>query len=242
MNYYFISGTSRGIGYALAMELLNDSNNYVVGIGRSNFISHSRYEHLFLDLSDLTNIDSFNFMDLSNASQICLINNAGMLGDVKYVGGVNNSDTVALYNLNLIAPSLLINKFVRKYEHLNVEKVILNVSSGAAQHPIDGWAAYCASKAALDMFSRVVAEEQQRSLVNGSPNYYIFSVRPGKVDTTMQDEIRQGEVRYFSRLDDFKRFKNQNELIPPEEVASKYVHLLNNVGSFSDVVFSISDY
>jgi NADP-dependent 3-hydroxy acid dehydrogenase YdfG len=51
LNVYFITGTSRGLGKALAAELLNGKGNRVFGIGRNCTISHDRYHHYDLDLS-----------------------------------------------------------------------------------------------------------------------------------------------------------------------------------------------
>ncbi len=39
--------------------------------------------------------------------------------------------------------------------------VLVNLSSGAATRPYDGWAAYCGSKAAVEMITEVVAREER---------------------------------------------------------------------------------
>jgi hypothetical protein len=57
LDVYFITGTSRGLGRALAAELLNSNGNRVFGIGRNCTISHDRYHHYDLDLS-ATEVDT----------------------------------------------------------------------------------------------------------------------------------------------------------------------------------------
>ena len=61
MNYYYITGTSRGIGKAFAEQLLEDPSNNVIGLSRQNTIEHGNYRHFYLDLTDMKAIaDSLN--------------------------------------------------------------------------------------------------------------------------------------------------------------------------------------
>lgn len=80
-NYYYITGTSRGIGSALADLLLQNNNNFVFGISRTCSINHSNYKHIFLDLSDIHSVNNFSFEEHDSASMIVLINNSGMIGE-----------------------------------------------------------------------------------------------------------------------------------------------------------------
>eukprot|EP00957_Ditylum_brightwellii_P005530 424079-Ditylum_brightwellii.AAC.1 len=61
---------------------------------------------------------------------------------------------------------------------------VLHISSGASQKPYRGWGPYCTSKAGLNMIYRVLREELQPH------NIHVGSVRPGVVDTPMQDQAR----------------------------------------------------
>ena len=47
----YITGSSSGIGKALA-ELLLENNHKVIGLSRTNTISHVNYKHVFIDLSE----------------------------------------------------------------------------------------------------------------------------------------------------------------------------------------------
>ena len=51
MDVFFITGTSSGIGEAIAELLLENNNNIVIGIARSRTIQHDRYQHHYIDLS-----------------------------------------------------------------------------------------------------------------------------------------------------------------------------------------------
>ena len=246
MNYYYITGTSRGIGKSFAEHLLENPENNVIGISRQRSIEHPRYRHFYLDLTDVNAISQFKFDLHANAKKICLINNAGALGFIKPVGKLTADTIIRNYTLNLIAPSVLTNAFIECYDGIDAEKVILNISSGAGKRPIDGWAVYCASKAGMDMFSRVVDAEQvvrsQTPQDNIHKGFKIFSIAPGVVNTEMQTEIRSASKEDFSRLEDFIGYKVNNELSEPEFVSRKYIRILANLNNIKDVLSSIKDY
>ena len=224
MHYFYITGTSRGIGKALAEKLLTVEDNYVVGISRSKSISHKHYEHIQLDLNELEVVKNFQFIQLPDAESITLVNNSGLLGDTKHVGNTNPDMIIKTYNVNIVAPSVLMNNFVRAYQDIPVQKTILNISSGAGRHTIESWATYCASKAALDMFSEVAEEEQRQFSQYG---IRVFSVAPGIVDTKMQDEIRDVSETNFSDVGRFINYKKEGALSSPAEVAKKLEKILS---------------
>lgn len=246
MNYYYITGTSRGIGKAFAEQLLENPSNHVIGISRNRSIEHPNYRHFYLDLTDVNAIAEFKFELHANAKKIYLINNAGVVGFIKPIGQLSADIIIKNYTVNLVAPSVLINAFIECYNSTDAEKVILNMSSGAGKNPIDGWAVYCASKAGIDMFSRVVDAEQKIRAKHPQDNIHkgfkIFSIAPGVVNTAMQDEIRSADPEGFSRLNDFIGYKENNQLAEPEFVSKKFINILANLNSIKDVLSSIKDY
>jgi len=80
---------------------------------------------------------------------------------------------------------------------------IVNISSGAATSFLEGWSAYCASKAAVAMLTRAVHEEL------GEQGVRSLGLSPGTVATQMQREIRDSGLNPVSRLD-------WSDHIPPE--------------------------
>jgi benzil reductase ((S)-benzoin forming) len=239
MNYYFITGTSKGLGKAIAEELLQKENNTVIGISRTNSISHSRYTHHSFDLGDIDKLNRMIpllFSDLANATTVVLINNAGLLGQVGRIGEITSASIDEVVRVNVTAPAILMNEFIERYKTYPM-KVIINVSSGAGKRSIDGWGAYCASKAALDMLSMVAAQEEQLR----DNNFKIFSVAPGIVDTDMQVQIRGVDVKDFSRLQEFKDYKSKGMLARAEDVAKKYISLVEHAGKYNETVISVKD-
>ena len=232
MIVFYITGTSSGIGKALAEQALRLEDSMVYGFSRSCTIENSRYIHTTIDLSKAEEVLSLNFEKHPDAYKVVLINNAGIIGNVKPIGKQTNESIVKVFNLNTICPAILSNKFIQTYNGENISKVIVNISSGAARHPVESWALYCASKAAVDMFSQVIQAE------NGFDNskLRVFSIAPGIVDTNMQEQIRSTKQEYFPHLDKFIGYKTKGQLTSAESVAAKILEVIDKPESHQNVL------
>lgn len=225
MKIYYITGTSRGLGFAIANKLLQDENNIVVGIGRKCEIEHPNYRHKILDLSDSKETAKFRFAEHVKANESTLINNAGTLGDIKYLGDIDNKTIVEALNINLIAPSILTNNFIAGYKDHNIKQTVLNISSGAAVNAYDGWSTYCTSKAGINMLSETLNLELKEK---GKDNVRVLSVAPGIIKTSMQEEIRKADKADFSNVERFIELNDSNALQDVDETAEKLIDLLNS--------------
>lgn len=238
MNHYYITGTSSGIGKALAEELLKESGHTVHGLARRQTIDHQNYKHTSLDLGQQEAVLNFEFgQHPDDCELIVLVNNAGTLGEMAYLGEMPDADIAASLNVNLVAPALLTNKFLQRYAQHPARKVIINITSGAATSPYDGWSIYCTSKAGIDMLTRVaVNERQQRS----DSRTHILAVAPGVVDTEMQNQIRSTGEDKFSRVEKFHQLKQNNQLYKPADVATALANIIHNPTRVADIVSRIS--
>jgi benzil reductase ((S)-benzoin forming) len=130
------------------------------------------------------------------------------------------------------------NTFLSAYNGLAVPRSILNISSGAAQRAVDGWGAYCASKAALDALTRTAQKEQDIR----SSGIRIRSLSPGVLDTAMQEHIRSADQQRFSEVASFERMHAEGHLVEPQEAASKIVAWLQRPSKTGEeVVLRIND-
>tara|TARA_B100000965_G_scaffold400853_1_gene423511 strand:- start:1143 stop:1847 length:705 start_codon:yes stop_codon:yes gene_type:complete len=232
-KHALITGTSKGIGLAMAQTLLK--NNFVVqGYSRSNKIKHTNFKFHKTDLSQISKLEKFIFPRFDNPEKIFLINNAGDIGNIKSLGYKKNEDIINEININLTAPTLLCNKFINTYNHCNCELVIINISSGAALRPIHSWGTYCQSKAGIDMLTNILNEEH--------PNIRTLSIYPGVVDTDMQEKIRNTNINEFPLRQMFVEYFKNNELTDPNEVAQKIFYIMSNLMKINKNLISVRDF
>ena len=232
MHKVFITGASSGIGKALAEEYLQRPDHEVVGISRTQSITHDRFDGLTLDLSDPQAVSEFTFPLSGDEDSVTLINNAGWLGEVKPFQEQDPDSFSKTQQINLLSPARLIHTFLCQNSRKTVCK-ILNISSGAGKYPVSSWSDYCTSKAALDMLTRVLAEE--------NPELSIYSVAPGIVDTQMQKEIRKVDPANFPDHRRFVEYHENGDLASPKEVAKVLIRILDDPSLAPGVVFSVRD-
>ena len=89
---------------------------------------------------------------------------------------------------------------------------IVNVSSGAALRPLEGWGAYCAGKAGMAMLTRAIMLEE------GAHGIRVFGFQPGTTDTDMQVLIRASGMNIISQIP-------RGNLTPVAEPARAIVYL-----------------
>lgn len=234
-----ITGHSKGLGKALMHHYLNLGRFVVIGISRSTLDFQSpRLRQVSLDLSDLDVLKNEleEVFPKGDYQDIILINNAGWIGEIKPIGSMHPREMRVQVNVNLLAPMYLTNAFIKAYKGHSSRKLVCNISSGAATRPVSGWGGYCSTKAALAMFTMVANKE------SGSSDFRFFSLAPGVVDTDMQTEIREAAETDFPELKKFLEFKEQGELVNPEDVAKKIEFLLSNPDRFPEVSQDVRQY
>lgn len=234
-----LTGHTKGLGKAILDKFLTLENFQIVAISRTGSdISGSRFTEIQMDLNDLAALEA-NLSQLfpeGEFEKVILINNAGAIGEVKSVGKLHPKGIRQAMNLNLLAPMILTDAFFKAYSNLQGEKLICNISSGAAHKPLPGWAEYCSSKAGLAMFSKVAAEDLREL------GFRVFSLAPGIIDTEMQAEIRMADKSDFPALERFAKYKSEGHLSSAEEVAEKVFYLLNNPELFQEVIQDVRNF
>ncbi|AGA80835.1 SDR family NAD(P)-dependent oxidoreductase [Echinicola vietnamensis] len=233
-NLFILTGCSKGLGKGLLDVLVADTNNMVVGISRSSMDSSVNFKHITLDLADVEALPQKlgGIFPQGRFERVALINNAGWIGEIAPVGSLEPQSIASIYAINVVAPAILMNAFVQKYADQDIQKTVVNISSGAAAKNMDGWSGYCSTKAALNRMTGVAQEESD---LKGYGIRY-FALSPGIVDTPMQETIRSAKPSDFSNVDKFKSFKANQELTTPAAVAEKVLYLLHHEGEFEGVL------
>lgn len=239
---YIITGSSKGIGLGLVQHLIQMPNNRVIGISRTKTeIEHPNFTQVTCDMSEIESLSGIleKVFPTGTFSRVVLVNNAGTIGKIAYVGALSPDMIAKVFSINTVAPAILINAFVSKYaSYRHAERVIINISSGAATKPIDGWAMYSASKAAINAMSQTAQKEAELK----ETGIRIFALAPGVVDTDMQATIRQSEEESFSQLKRFRKLKEDNALSTPTEVAEKILYLLDHMDDFPAVIQDVRNF
>lgn len=244
-DYFLITGTSRGIGEALARQLLGPENrvfcvsrNQNPGLEVEAQVKKFHLEDIALDLTELSKIrdvfrEIFRGINSEEVRSISLVNNAGIIHPIREIGAVDASEQIIrAVAVNLQATMLVTDVFIRESNEWDVPRKIMNLSTGAAKRPVHGWSAYCSSKAGVDMFTRCVAEEQ---LGQENP-LRIVAFAPGVVDTEMQIEIRNSNPDHFKEHARFVEMKAKGALLDPYVVAQKMKEVLSSP-TFGDELF-----
>jgi NAD(P)-dependent dehydrogenase (short-subunit alcohol dehydrogenase family) len=216
-----VTGASRGLGAALASELL-ERGFRVVGIGRASnpVLTGGRYVFVQCDLSGTTRIDAalgpaLEALKQRQPASVCLVNNAATVDAVGPLGRLAAGEIASALAVNLAAPVALANLFCRVFADAVMPRRVINVSSGAAQTALPGQAVYCVAKAGIEMLTLALAADQQ------APSFRAITVRPGVMDTDMQLHARSQPPDVLPSVELFKEFHREGRLVAPAVVASK---------------------
>ena len=196
-----ITGASRGIGAAAARAFADAGANVVLLARSTGDIADiageigakaiaiscdvSRYGEVRAAVEKAT--EAFGGIDI-------LVNNAAVVGAM---GGLHEVDTDewsksidinlkgVFYGMQAVAPGMI----------AKGGGTIINISSGAAHNAVEGWSAYCSSKAGVYMLTRSGDHEMRDKGVR------VLGLSPGTVATEMQRVIKASGVGPVAKLD-----------------------------------------
>jgi len=211
-----ITGASRGIGKAAAFAFADAGANVALlarsvddiaqtagDIGpRALAIPCDVSRHIEMETAVNATVDAFGGLDI-------LVCNAGIVDPIGHLSDTDPDAWGRLIDINLkgvyhgmraVMPGMI----------AQGHGTILTVSSGAAHGPVEGWSAYCSSKAGAYMLTRAADLEAREKGLR------IMGLSPGTVATQMQREIKTSGINPVSQLD-------WSDHIPPEWPAKALV-------------------
>ena len=199
-----VTGASRGIGAATARELGSHGVAVILAARSSDACEEiaseitnagGKAKTIACDVANWDDMQAvFDLCESSYGSVDILVNNAGVIEPIARIG---DSDPAAwaragavnykgvYYGLRLALPIM----------EKQSSGVIVNVSSGAATSPMEGWAHYCSAKAGALMLTRCAHEEY------GHLGVRVVGLSPGTVATEMQVLIKKSGINAVSQLD-----------------------------------------
>lgn len=188
-----ITGSSRGLGRALALEFARQGAKLIINSRASSARELAETERqvktlgaevlsIVADVSNRADVERLAAESLARFGQVdILINNASSLGPtpMPYLVDYPIEDFEAVLRTNLTGPFMLTRTLIGQML-VRDSGSIVNVSSDAGVVGYATWGAYGVSKAALDQVTRTWAAELKETGVR------INSVDPGDMDTAMK--------------------------------------------------------
>lgn len=195
-----ITGASRGIG-AAAARAFADAGARVALLARNVAQVEALAAEIGAgamaagcDVADFGAVASAVDAVVSRFGQVdVLVNNAGVVepisrlaeADVEAWGRTQDINLKGVFHgMRAVLPLM----------RMQGSGTIITVSSGAAVRPLEGWSAYCASKAGALMLT------QAAHLEEGAHGIRVLGLSPGTVATEMQVKIRASGINPVSRL------------------------------------------
>lgn len=194
-----ITGASSGIGEATALKLAKEGVNVVLTARREERLKELKSKidkenggKALVVPGDVTKKKDFeNLVEKTKkefGSIDGLINNAGLM-PLSYVKNLHTDEWNTMVDVNIKG---VLNGVAAVLPTMMDQKSgnIINISSSAGRKIYPGGAVYCATKAAVRMFSEGLRQEL-------APNYNInvTSIEPGFVETELTDTITDEEIK-----------------------------------------------
>lgn len=218
-NLYIVTGGSHGLGKAVVMELL-DRNQKVLSLSRTPLPKKNNLQQIKIDFSKpFQSRLQTQLKKIKNFDHIYLINNAGVIEPIGRIESLKEKEIIQHLKINLIAPIIMTQLCLKIFGNKN--RVIVQITSGAATRPIEGWSVYAAGKAGLNMFNQILALQMQ-----SETSFKCIGYSPGVMDTRMQAQIRKASIQQFPDVKEFKKYQKEKTLRSPKRVSQDLLKLL----------------
>jgi benzil reductase ((S)-benzoin forming) len=224
MNTIILTGSNKGLGSELK-ELLSSpkfSRDKKIFISRQKIRSRSYplTESISLDLSDGTvKFKNIHLDKKSNA--VIFINNAGTIEPISQTLETDLSDVERAMHVNFWSPLKLSKHLAIEAQQIKSKLIIINITSGAAMRPINGWLGYCVSKSAIKMALNGMEEVCEY--------IKLYHFDPGVMDTDMQKKIRSSNKESMKDVLEYRELSKLKQLKDPKNVAEEIVELIENL-------------
>ncbi|MCH8467941.1 MAG: SDR family oxidoreductase [Roseinatronobacter sp.] len=194
-----ITGASRGIGLEAARAFIHAGAK--VGIAARNLpalqvlADETGALPIACDVADYAAVEAAVAQMQAHFGRLdVLINNAGVIEPIAPLAQLDAAEFSRAIDINLkgVLHGLRAALPVMQAQGAGT---IITVGSGAAHNPLEGWGAYCSSKAGAWMLTRVADIEARGRGVR------VMSLSPGTVATDMQRTLKDSGINAVSQRD-----------------------------------------
>lgn len=222
-----ITGASSGIGRALTLELVS-RELIVIAIARNGeelgHLQKQFPDRIKIIPADITTEVGLNQITqgISNLNINYLVHCAGIVSPLGLLHEASSAALRTAIETNLLAPIVLTQALLPMFNKESGR--ILNITSVAAEEAVSGVGAYCITKSALNMWTRVLQNELPKHIL-------ATEVIPGEVDTSMQRDLREAPLEKFPLATEFQEAYRNETLIPAAACADFLADLLLKTGA-----------
>lgn len=245
-TFFVISGASQGIGQQMAIECSRRlaAGSIVVLLARQQSGLDATKQHIQA-ANDAVEVKTYS-IDLTSPSNAAIstiltdalhphcaadfrlafvVHNVGTIGDITKLA--HEIDSVHMwqdyYSLNVFSVATLNAQFMNMFRESTL-RLVVNVTSKCSSVPFNSFAMYCTSRAAREMYFKVLATE-----VRGK-ELLVLNYSPGMCDTQMtvdvQDRSADSAIREY-----FGNTRRADRMIRPVDTARRMIQVLE-LGQF----------
>ncbi len=248
-HLYVLTGGSRGMGLAIAEQLVQPGNTLICISRNQQAILAAQSQTLGVHLEQWTH----DLADGASASlalkawlekqsaqtfqSATLINNAGVIPNIGPLSQADPHNLAMALRVGLEAPMQLCAAFLGATENWQMPRKVVNISSGLGRRAMASQAGYCAAKAGMDHFTRCLALDEALK-PNGAK---VTSLAPGVIDTDMQIQLRGAAPEKFPDQSGFQQLKTTGMLTSPSDAAKRILDYIARPDFGSQPVSDVRD-
>jgi NAD(P)-dependent dehydrogenase (short-subunit alcohol dehydrogenase family) len=222
-----VTGAGKGIGAELVRILHKKGANTYAGVYPVDSAEPlpDGVTQLELDVTRQGDVDRAIARITAETGRLdVLVNNAGVINPIGPLAEIATDDLAPAFAVNVMGVHRMA---IACLPLLRAARgTILNAGTGAATTAMEGWTAYCSTKAAMQMLTRMMALE----LARDGLRIYFLGIPP--TDTAMQAKIRASGLNPISQIP-------QDKLVPPAVPASVMAYLCGPNPVTSEVLLDV---
>jgi len=222
-----VTGAGKGIGAELVRILHQRGARTYAGVYpvESAEPLPAGVTQLELDVTSQADVDAAMARIKAEAGGLdVLVNNAGVINPIGPLVEIATDDLAPAFAVNVMGVHRMT---VAALPMLRESKgTVLNAGTGAATTAMEGWTAYCSTKAGMQMLTRMMALE----LAKDGLRIYFLGIPP--TDTAMQGKIRASGMNPISQIP-------QGKLVPTSVPASCMAYLCSANPSMTEVLLDV---
>ena len=222
-----VTGAGKGIGAELVRILHEKGASVYAGVYPVDSAEPlpDAVPQLKLDVTSQADVDSAIARVMADTGRLdVLVNNAGVINPIGPLAEIATDDLAPAFAVNVMGVHRM---SIAALPLLRASKgTILNAGTGAATTAMEGWTAYCSTKAGMQMLTRMMALELGREGLR----IYFLGIPP--TNTAMQDKIRASGLNPISQIP-------QEKLVPTQVPASVMAYLCGPAPVTNEVLLDV---